>query len=72
MLVLLKADEAHARRARPFADRTAEGAQPQREMDGDGGGPEPRRRTGYSLRPGFHGDHTIGDGTGGCAKGRMR
>lgn len=27
-------------------------------------------RNGYSLRPGFHGDHTIGDGTGGCVKGR--
>lgn len=36
---------------------------------GDEGRLEPRRRTGYSLRPGCHGYHTIGDGTGGCVKG---
>lgn len=27
---------------------------------------------GDSLRPGCHGYHTIGDGTGGCVKGRER
>lgn len=38
---------------------------------GDEGRPEPRAGApGTVSGPGFHGYHTIGDGTGGCVKGR--